>query len=282
LAGSLKWLTIDCRNTLERASARETAARVAAGAIARNLLNEFQIEVVGYVRSIGRVQAEVDPAQSPADLRRARNANEVNCPDPDAAQAIVEAIRQAKVDKDTLGGVVEVQAHGVPPGLGSCMRWQDKLEARLAAAIISIQAFKGVEIGGGFALAGLPGSQVHDPIYYDATQRDSPRLGFVRRTNRAGGLEGGMTNGQPVIVRGVMKPIATLLQGMDSVDLQSKRAERSAYERSDICAVPAASVVAENVVAFELARAFLEKFGGDTLVEVRTAYEAFLGLAREL
>ena len=282
LAGSLKWLTTDCRETLERASARETAARVAAGAIARCLLDEFGIEVVGFVRAIGAVEADVDPSLSPAELRKARDANEVYCPDPASAEAMIAAIRQAQADRDTLGGVVEVRAHHVPPGLGSCAGWQDKLDARLAGAVVSIQAFKGVEIGGGFELGRLPGSQVHDAIRYDPAQRDTTSLGFVRETNRAGGLEGGMTNGQPIIVRGVMKPISTLLQGLDSVDLTTKQPQRSDYERSDVCAVPAASVVAENVVAFEIARAFLEKFAGDTLAEVRAACQAYLRMARAL
>ena len=282
LAGSLKWLTTDCRNTLERASARETAARVAAGAIARCLLTEFGIEVVGFVRRIGAVKAQIDAALSPTQLRAARDANEVYCPDAAAADPMIAAIRQATKDKDTLGGFVDVQVHNVPPGLGSCFRWQDKLDARLVAAVASIQAFKGAEIGDGFDVGKLPGSQVHDAIYYDAAQRDTPNLGFVRKTNRLGGLEGGMTNGAPIIVRGVMKPIATLLQGMDSVNLVSKQAERSDYERSDICAVPAASVVAENVVAFEIARAMAEKFAGDTVNEMRAAYEYHLSEARKL
>ena len=282
LAGSLKWLTTDCRATLERASARETAARVAAGAISRCLLSEFGIEVVGFVRRIGAVEAQIDPASSPAELRAGREANEVYCPDASSAEAMIEAIGQARADKDTLGGHVEVQVHNVPPGIGSCFRWQDKLDARLVAAVASIQAFKGAEIGDGFELGTQPGSRVHDAIYFDQSQRGASHLGFVRKTNRLGGLEGGMTNGQPIIVRGVMKPISTLLQGMDSVNLVTKQPERSDYERSDVCAVPAASVVAENVVAFEIARAMLEKFAGDTLNEVKAAYEHYLREARRL
>lgn len=282
LAGSLKWLTTDCRETLERASARETAARVAAGAIARCLLREFGIDVVGFVRRIGPVEAAITDEASTEKIRSARDANEAYCPDASAADAMIAAIRQAKEDKDTLGGIVEVQVHHVPPGLGSCFRWQDRLDGRIVGAVASIQAFKGAEIGGGFALGALPGSQVHDAIYYDPAQRDSPNLGFVRKTNRAGGLEGGITDGQPIIVRGVMKPISTLLQGMDSVNLISKAAERSDYERSDVCAVPAASVVAENVVAFEVARAMCEKFAGDTLREMRAAFEFYLNTARSL
>jgi chorismate synthase len=192
---------------------------------------------------------------------------------------MIDTIRETKQDKDTCGGIVEVRAMGVPPGLGSCWRWQDKLDGRLMQAVGSIQAFKGVEIGLGFGLAERSGSEAHDEIDYDPAQRDTPSLGFTRRSNNAGGLEGGMTNGQTVVVRAVMKPISTLLQGLDSVNLVTKKAERSDYERSDICAVPAASVVAENVVAFELARAMLEKFSGDTLAEVRAAYDYYLKTA---
>jgi chorismate synthase len=282
LAGSLKWLTHDCRNTLERASARETAGRVAAGAIARCLLRELGIDIVGFVRRIGPAEAKIDPTWSPSDLRTRRDANEVYCPDAACVDAMIDAIHQAMVNKDSLGGIVEVQVHGAPPGLGDCTRWQDKLDARLTGAVSSIQAFKGAEIGDGFALGALPGSQVHDAIYFDPAQRNSPNLGFVRRTNRLGGLEGGMTNGMPIIVRGVMKPIATLLQGMDSVDLVTKQPQRSDYERSDVCAVPAASVVAENVVAFEIARAVREKFAGDTMREMKGAWEFYMGEARKL
>ncbi len=276
LAGSLKWQTTDCRDVIERASARETAARVAAGALARTLLREFGIEAVGYVVQIGKVVGSVPFGFGVRELLEARNGNETYCPDASAADAMIEEIRQAKIDKDTLGGVVEVQVHGMPPGLGSCMRWQDKLDGRLMHAVGSVQAIKGVEIGAGFAAAGRPGSQVHDPIDYDAKLRDTPCLGFTRRSNHAGGLEGGMTNGQPIVVRAAMKPISTLLQGMDSVNLLTLESEQSDYERSDVCAVPAASVVVENVVAFEMARAFLEKFGGDTVREVRDAFQSFL------
>ncbi len=282
LAGSLKWLTTDCRETLERASARETVARVAAGAVARCLLHEFNIEVIGYVVRIKDATASLPEGATVALLRGARDENEAYCPDQNAAARMIAAIKQAKTGKDPVGGVVEVQVHGHPPGLGSCMRWQDKLDGRLLQAVGSIQAFKGVEIGLGFEAARRTGSQVHDAIEFDPGSRDTPSLGFARRSNNAGGLEGGMTNGQPIVLRAVMKPISTLLRGMDSVNLITKSAGRSDYERSDVSAVPAASVVAENVVAFEIARAFLEKFSGDTLREVRAAYEAFLTAARSL
>jgi chorismate synthase len=282
LAGSLKWLTTDCRETLERASARETAGRTAAGALARGLLREFGMECVGFVASIYDVQADVPGDAAPGELVAARDVNEVYTPDRNAVEPMIAAIRQARKDRDTLGGIVEVRVFGLPIGLGSCMRWQDKLDGRLMQAVGSIQAFKGVEIGLGFGAARRRGSDVHDPIHYDPQQRERPDFGFTRSRNNAGGLEGGMTNGMPLVVRGAMKPISTLLQGMDSVNLRTLEAERSDYERSDICSVPAASVVAENVVAFEVARAFLEKFGGDTLGEVRAAYEHFCAAVRSL
>ena len=283
LAGSLKWLTTDCRETLERASARETAARVAAGALTRGLLRGFGIEVVGYVTAIGGNAAtpKLDRL-TPQEIRQQRDANEAYCPDAAASERMLAAIRQAKTDKDTLGGVVEVNVFGCPPGLGSCMRWQEKLDGRLMGAVGSIQAIKGVEIGLGFESAGHPGSNVHDEIAFDPAQREMPGLGFVRLSNNAGGLEGGMTNGQPVVVRAAMKPISTLLRGLRSVNLNTRAAERSDYERSDVCSVPACSVVVENVVAFEIARAFLEKFAGDTLGEVRAAYDYYSRTARAL
>lgn len=281
-AGAMKWLTTDCRATLERASARETAARVAAGALAAELLKEFDIEVVGFVERIGDVTGAIDDKMTPVEFRAARDGNEVYCPDASVVVKMITAILQAKTDKDTLGGIVQVRVTGLPPGLGSCARWQDKLDGRLMGAVGSIQAFKGVEIGLGFGCAERPGSRVHDEMDYDASQRDTPSLGFRRRTNNAGGLEGGMTNGMPVVVRAVMKPISTLLRGLDSVNLETLQSERSDYERSDICSVPAASVVAENVVAFEIARAFVEKFGGDSLTEIRAAYSFYLEQARGL
>lgn len=281
-AGAMKSLTTDCRATLERASARETAARVAAGAVAACLLRAFDIEVVGYVVQIGTVEAAVDPQMPTATLVAARDANDAYCPDALAGEKMIEAVAQARSDKDTLGGIVEVRATGLPPGIGSCARGQDRLDGRLMGAVGSIQAFKGVEIGLGFGCAERPGSRVHDEITFDASRRGDVGLGFQRRSNNAGGLEGGMTNGMPIIVRAVMKPISTLLSGLNSVNLATLQPERSDYERSDICAVPAASVVAEHVVAFEIARAFLEKFGGDTLEEVRASYDSYLLRARGL
>lgn len=292
LAGSVKYLTTDCRETLERASARETAARVAAGALARCLLREVHIHAFGFVRSILDAVWQGDvTADNWQTLLAARDASEVYAPDgdpahPDAPGAatarMCQIIRQAKVDKDTVGGLVECHIFGCPPGLGSTMNWHERLDSRLAAAVMGIQAFKCVEIGLGKECAARPGSQVHDPIRFDPGRVNTPSLGFVRDTNNAGGTEGGMTSGAPVVVRGTMKPIATLLRGMPSVDLNTKASATSAYERSDICAVSAASVVMENVVAFEIARSFLEKFGGDTLEEVKNNYNNFLRLARML
>ncbi|MBA4028348.1 MAG: chorismate synthase [Planctomyces sp.] len=284
LAGAVKYLTTDCRDTLERASARETAARVAAGALSRSLLGALGVEVFGFVRSIGVAGLEGPvggPGAGPA-WRAARDASETYCPDPGVTQAQREAIRQAKIDRTTLGGVIECHGWGMPPGLGSCMDWRDKLDARLAYAVMGIQAIKGVEIGLGFGAAALQGHQVHDAVRFDAAARAGRTLGFERPTNSAGGTEGGMTTGQPVVVRAAMKPIATLLRGMPSVDLSTLRDAASAYERSDVCAVPAASVVLENVVAFELARVVRDKFAGDSWGEVADQFGRFLDAARRL
>ncbi len=281
LAGSLKWLTTDCRETLERASARETAARVAAGGLARCLLREFGIRVAGFVRSIGSAEASIDTS----DIDRLiadRDASDVYCPDAAASEQMRAQIRQAKIDGDTLGGLCEVHVFGCPPGLGTCVQWDQRLDSRIAAAVMGIQAFKSVEIGLGKKVAFRRGSEVHDPIGFDAAQRDSVNLGFTRSSNNAGGIEGGMTNGQPIVVRGAMKPIATLLQPLQSVDLNTREVNKAAYERSDVCAVPAASVVMEAVIAFEVARALVEKFGGDSLTEMKANYQAYLDLARKL
>lgn len=283
LAGSLKWLTTDCRGTLERASARETAARVAAGALARGLLSLFGIEIFGFVRSVGTERTDVVvTADNWRELKLLRAASETYCPDADATRRQVEVIRRAKVEKDTAGGLCEAHVFGVPPGLGSCVDWRLKIDARLAYAVMSIQAFKSVEIGLGRRVSELPGSAVHDPIRYDPKRADGSTLGFVRDSNNAGGIEGGMTNGQPVVVTGAMKPISTLLRGMPSVDLNTKEAQQSDYERSDVCAVSAASVVMENVVAFEIARAMLDKTGGDSLAEMQAHHDVSMQLARIL
>ncbi len=283
LAGSVKWLTTDCRETLERASARETAARVAAGALSRCLLRSFGIEVFGFVRAVGGATAttEVTP-ENWRDLLKARDASDVYCPDPAAEQSMREFISDQKEAKDTAGGIVEAHVFGCPIGLGSCMTWDGRLDSRIAAAVVGIQAFKGVEIGLGFEAARRPGSKVHDEIGYDPAAKETPSLGFIRGSNNAGGLEGGMTNGKPVVVRGAMKPISTLGKPLKSIDLNTKESSEAGWERSDISAISAASVVMENVIAFEIARAFLEKFGGDSLTELRANYDHYLALARQL
>mgnify|MGYP000875229451 FL=1 len=261
LAGIFKYGHRDIRNVLERASARETAARVAAGAAVRSLLRELNVFVYSHVLSIGDVNASV-PMLPPDELAAMAEKNDVRCADPDAVVRMRAAIDAAKEAGDTLGGIFEVMVTGVPPGLGSFSQWDERLDGRLARALMSVQAIKGVEIGLGFEAARRPGSQVHDPIAYERGQ-------YVRLSNHAGGLEGGMTNGEPIVVRAAMKPIATLYKPLPSVDIDTKERRLAAIERSDICAVPAASVVGEAVVAFEVGRALLEKFGGDSLDELR-------------
>lgn len=283
LAGSVKWLTTDCRETLERASARETAARVAAGALARCLLKEFDIEVFGFVRSVGPATSDfqVTP-ENWRELVKIRDESDIYCPDLKASDAMRAFINEQKMAKDTAGGIVETHVFGCPIGLGSCMTWDGRLDSRIAAAVVGIQAFKGVEIGLGFEASRRPGSQVHDEIGFDESQKDSPSLGFTRGTNNAGGLEGGMTNGKPVVVRGAMKPISTLGKPLRSIDLNTKQSSEAGWERSDISAISAAGVVMENVIAFEIARAFLEKFGGDSLKEIKANYDNYLAAASKL
>lgn len=268
LSGAIKYRQDDVRNILERSSARETAARVAVGALCRKFLNELGIEVFGYVVEIAGVAA--DPSVESDPRRRFESSETSRCRtfDPAAEEEMVAAIDRARAEGDSLGGVVEVVVVGAPVGLGSHVQGDRRLDGRLAAAVMSIQAFKGVEIGLGFAAARLPGSQVHDEIDYVEGR-------FSRRSNRAGGLEGGMTNGEPVVVRGAMKPIPTLYRPLQTVDLKSKVPFQAAVERSDVCAVPAAAVVAEAVVAIEMAAAMLEKFGGDAMEEVRENLEAY-------
>jgi chorismate synthase len=283
LAGSIKWLTTDCRETLERASARETASRVAAGAVARCLLRAVGIETFGFVRSIHAAVTDVVVTESNwREMAKLRDDSDTYCPDAAVSQKQREIIRQAKIDQDTVGGIVETHVFGCPPGIGSSMDWTTKLDARIAYAVMGIQAFKAVEIGLGRDCASRTGSQVHDPIRYDASKKNEPSLGFIRDTNNAGGTEGGMTNGQPVVVRGTMKPISTLLRGMPSVDLNTKESLMSQYERSDVCAVSAAGVVMENVVGFEVARCFCDKFAGDSMFEIRQNFDNYLKLARML
>jgi chorismate synthase len=275
LAGGLKYDRRDLRDILERASARETASRVAVGAVAQRLLAEVGISVLGHVVSIGTVDASVPPLlASDVDLAALRDrvhASDLACLDTSCEPAMREAIHAASHDGDTLGGVVEVVAVGVPAGLGSHVQWDRKIDGRLAQALMCIQAIKGVEIGLGFGAARVRGSEVHDPISYDASLHT-----FGRTRNHAGGIEGGITNGQPVVCRAAMKPIATLRRALGSVDVVSKEAQDAAHERSDICAVAAASVVAEAMVAITLVDALLEKTGGDSLGEVRRNLAAFV------
>jgi chorismate synthase len=280
LAGAMKYLG-SIRGVLERASARETAVRVAAGAVARQLLAEFGITAFGYVVELGG--EPIEPIDVPMqELRRIRDESAVYGLDPDRDDAIKALIDAAGKDGDTLGGIVEVRVDGLPFGLGTHAQWDRKLDGRLAQAVMAVQAIKGVEIGLGFEAARRRGSQVHDPIQYDESQRHSPNLGFVRPTNNAGGLEAGMTNGQPLVIRAAKKPISTLARPLESINLDTKESEAASYERSDVCAVPAASVIIENVVAFEVACALVDKFGGDSLTEMQARYELYLDMARKM
>jgi chorismate synthase len=269
LAGAVKYDTDDCRNILERASARQTAARTAAGALAHCLLRAVGIQSFGYVTAMRDIAIELDVTETTIDaVRTARDESSMYCPDADATKGMESHVRSAKENKDTVGGLCRVHVFGCPMGLGSCMTRAACLDGKLAGAVMSIQAFKSVEIGLGRAVTERWGSEVHDPIEQDANTRDTRSRGWVRKSNRAGGIEGGMTNGQPVVVTGAMKPISTLLQGMPSVNLKTGKPERSDYERSDVCAVSAASVVMEHVVAFEIAAAMMDTYGGDTMVEL--------------
>ncbi|HZY31518.1 MAG TPA: chorismate synthase [Candidatus Methylomirabilis sp.] len=268
LAGALKYGQHDIRNVLERASARETAARVAVGAVCKRLLREFDIEVFSHVMEIGGIVAKVE-GLSFGHIRDRAEVSEVRCADADASEAMMRRIDEARKRGTSLGGVFEVVALNLPVGLGSYVHWDRKLDGRLAQAVMSIQAIKGVEIGLGFEGARRFGFETHDEIFYEDGR-------FVRKTNRAGGLEGGMSNGQPIIVRGSMKPIATQYAPMASVDLVTKEPFKASIERSDICSVPAAGVIGEAVVAFEIARTLREKFGGDSLEEMTRNYHGYL------
>jgi chorismate synthase len=272
LAGALKYGQQDIRNVLERASARETAARVAVGAVCKRLLRQFGVEVCSHVVGIGSVAAKVDDL-SLAEIRERAERSPVRCADQQAGDAMMRLIDDARSRGTSLGGVFEVVALNLPIGLGSYAQWDCKLDGRLAQAVMSIQAIKGVEIGLGFEGARQFGFDTHDEIFYEEGR-------FTRKTNRAGGLEGGMSNGEPIVVRGAMKPIATQYAPMLSVDLHTKEPFRASVERSDICAVPAAAVVGEAVVAFEIARAFREKFGGDSLEEMTCNYRGYVASVR--
>jgi chorismate synthase len=269
LVGALKYGFDDVRYALERASARETAARVAGCTLARLLLQQFGIRVFSHVISLGEVTVRRLPESWEA-IAQAAEASEVRCADAEAAARMREVIDEARARGDTLGGVVEIVALGVPPGLGSYVHWDRRLDGRLAQAVMSVQAIKGVAIGDAFAIAAKPGSLAHDEIHY------APDRGFYRETNRAGGLEAGVTNGMPLVVRAAMKPLATLRSPLHSVDLRTLEPSPGAVVRSDVTTVPAAGVVCEAMVCLVLADALCEKFGQDTLQEMREAYDRYL------
>jgi chorismate synthase len=279
LAGSIKHLG-SIRAVLERASARETTVRVAAGALAKQLLAPFGIQVFGYVVEVGPIKVPPLPGTL-AEQRARRDQSALYTLDPTRDEQLKALIDEMQKTGNTLGGVVEVRVEGLPFGLGSHTQWDKKLDGRLARAVMSVQAIKGVEIGLGFEMARRPGAEVHDPIHFDPAKTGGPALGFTRPTNNAGGLEAGITNSQPLVIRAAKKPISTLARPLDSVNLETKQTEPASYERSDICAIAAASCIVENVVAFEIARAMVDKFGGDSLEEMQARWETFHRLARK-
>ncbi len=282
LTGAIKYLG-SIRGVLERSSARETAARVAAGALARLLLREFGIQTVSYVVELGQMQLGTQGTEglSVGELRALRDQSSIYSVRPQSDPEAEAYIDQMAQEGDTLGGVVEVRVEGLPFGLGTHAQWDRKLDGRLAQAVMAVQAIKGVEIGMGFEAARKRGSQVHDPIHHDPSLAHLPHLGYVRPTNNAGGLEGGMTNGQALVLRAAKKPISTLRKPLDSIRMEDKQPHRANYERSDVCAISAAAIIVEHVVAFEIATALVDKFGGDSLVEMKARYELFLKMARE-
>ncbi|CAM3980954.1 chorismate synthase [Lederbergia lenta] len=263
LNGAIKYGHRDMRNVLERSSARETTVRVAAGAVAKIILKELGVHIGGHVLEIGGVKSENTNYQSIEELQTITEASPVRCLDEQAGEKMMRAIDSAKENGDSIGGIVEVIAEGMPIGVGSYVHYDRKLEAILAGAMMSINAFKGVEVGIGFEAASRPGSTVHDEIFWDETN------GYTRGTNNAGGFEGGMTTGMPIVIRGVMKPIPTLYKPLQSVDIDTKEPFKASIERSDSCAVPAASVVAESVIAWELANALVEQFGRDRMDSIK-------------
>jgi len=273
LSAAIKYDTHNLRNVLERASARETAARVACGAIARQLLEHFDIRIVSHVVAIGAVR--VGRKLIPFDQIAAADSSPVRCVDDATSKKMVQVIKKAAGLKDTVGGVFEVRVSGLPIGLGGNAQWHMRLDSLLAAAVMSIQSVKGVEIGDGFAAAAGLGSKVHDQIYYNPKSADSRSKGFVRKSNAAGGVEGGLSNGAELVVRAACKPISTLMQPLASVDLNTKQAVKAVVERSDICVVPAAAVVGEAMVAMVLASAFTDKFGCDSRTDIEANFKAY-------
>ncbi len=274
LAGALKYNTKDARDILERASARETVARVASGALAKILLSEFGINVMSHVVRIGRIEAKVRGLGA-RQIETIAAKSPVRCADPAASRLMQREIDEASASGDSLGGVFEIIISGAPAGLGSHTQWDRKLDARLAMALVSIQAIKGVSFGMGFEAASARGSAVHDGIFFGGSK------GFFRKTNNAGGLEGGMTNGEDVVIQAAMKPIATLKNPLVSVNMKTKKITSASVERSDTCAVPAAGVVGECVAAIEIAGAFIEKFGGDSITEMKRNFNGYLAQVRK-
>ena len=270
LAGALKYNHQDTRNVLERASARETAIRVAAGSVAREFISSFDIKIYSHVVEIGGIKAG-DMDITFQELHNKAEGSQVRCADPEAEEGIIKEIKRAQEEGDTLGGIFEILVTGVPAGLGSHVHWDRKLDGRLAGALMSLQAIKGVELGLGFDAARFRGSQVQDEICYNK------EMGYYHKTNRAGGIEGGLSNGEALVIRCAMKPIPTLYRPLQSVDMETKKIQRAGVERSDVCAVPAASVAGEAIVAWEVARAFREKFGGDSMEEVKANHENYKG-----
>lgn len=280
LTGAVKYLG-SIRGILERASARETTVRVAAGALAKQLLQQFGIETIGYVTELGGVPIPV-PEGTIESHRALRDASDIYALDPSRNEEFRALIDRTGDEGDTLGGILEVRVEGLPFGLGTHAQWDRKLDGRLAQAVMAVQAIKGVEIGMGFEAARLPGSKVHDPIEFDPSKVNTPSLGYTRPSNNAGGLEAGMTNGQPLVIRAAKKPIATLRKPLESINWETKQSQKAAYERSDVCAVPAASVIIEAVVAFEVAVALIDKFGGDSVIEMKARYDLFQEMARKV
>ena len=275
LAGALKYNFSEARYVLERASARESAARVAVGAIAKLLLRELGIEVLSHVVTVGDVSLKREASWDEIVATNAKDEVLLNCIDDETEQAMKAAVDVIYRTGDTLGGVFEVRVHNAPPGLGTHVNWDERLDTLLAGAVMSLQAVKGVEIGYGISAATSPGSAVHDEITYDSAGGGEHLTGFRRKSNRAGGLEGGVSNGEDIIVRGYLKPISTLRRPLESVDFASREPVKAAYERSDVCVVPAAGVAAEAMVALMIARCAIEKFGGDSLTEMMRNFRGY-------
>lgn len=275
LSGVIKYGHKDIRDVLERSSARETAMRVALGAIAKKLLAEFGIRIISHVIEIGGVKADITNGLSLEEIEKKAETSDVRCADSKATKRMIQKIKEIMDKGDSLGGIIEIIASRPPVGLGSYVQWNKRIDARLTKAIMSIQAIKGVEIGLGFQMADKYGSEVHDQIYYDGSR-------FYRKTNRGGGIEGGMTNGEDIILRAVMKPIPTLRKPLKSVDFITKETFEATYERSDVCAVSSAGVVCEAMVALELANAITEKFGEDSLEEMKRNYKGYIEYVKSL